>query len=721
MVSVPRGAPIGGASLTDHIESFKTVFLTCRFPALTVVAALGGLLLAAQGRELAVRLVDEGEIAAWIVFYVTLVWWATVTWLWARTMLNAEFGTRQLPLGLTGFLVRHVPRLLSLVPFAVAALSLYSVPKRLAWIHCGVVIALALLLYIFFVKRHDLARQLQLSRSNTVKMLSRPFVGSGPVEKEQSAPQLIAQISGPISATRSLLTVSPWPLGIHLSFVAVIIFGGWAVISPLSFGWTLGLPAGAFVAFSTIVPVGSYIVYLGSLARVPAVSLMLVLALLFSLINDNHAVRALTGAGSDWHNGRPDLKTAIPDWAAKCLPEKLIHQEPVVVVATAGGGIRAAYWTATVLGEIHDRLARQGVNFAHRVAAISGVSGGSLGATVYLDLLRQDGVHCEAPAKQGTNYAGRGQDALAEDFLSPVTAALLFGDILQRFLPVGFIPDRAAAHERSFEDSFARTNELQFGKSFGELWRDGKAPAIRPALFLNGTHQETGRRIITSNLRVAADELIDAYDFFNVANHDIAASTAVLNSARFTYVSPAGTLRNASACNGGNCGHIVDGGYFENYGAVTAAEVMNRTYLALYKERDIRPVVIQISSDPELDTGDAARCDVTAAPGFQPGGSLANDLWAPIGTLFNTRTARGLLAAGELKRLNCGEKERGPVFVHFRMCDAFPAAPLGWVLARASKENMKSRMLAACGNDKEMETLIAALTQLNPAVPPPRN
>ena len=49
------------------------------------------------------------------------------------------------------------------------------------------------------------------------------------------------------------------------------------------------------------------------------------------------------------------------------------------------------------------------------------------------------------------------------------------------------------------------------------------------------------------------------------------ASTAAHNSARFTYVSPAGKL--VSSRKGQNRGYVIDGGYFENYGALTALEL----------------------------------------------------------------------------------------------------------------------------------------------------
>jgi hypothetical protein len=56
---------------------------------------------------------------------------------------------------------------------------------------------------------------------------------------------------------------------------------------------------------------------------------------------------------------------------------------PLVMVATAGGASRAAFWTSQVLGEI----AAREPHFTERLFMISGVSGGSLGAVTFSSLV----------------------------------------------------------------------------------------------------------------------------------------------------------------------------------------------------------------------------------------------------------------------------------------------------------------------------------------------
>ena len=63
-----------------------------------------------------------------------------------------------------------------------------------------------------------------------------------------------------------------------------------------------------------------------------------------------------------------------------------------------------------------------------------------------------------------------------------------------------------------------------------------------PIVLANGTHVETGKRIITAPVKIEPSVFEDTYDFYRLAPAPIRASTAVLNSARFTVVSPPGRL-----------------------------------------------------------------------------------------------------------------------------------------------------------------------------------
>src|SRR5262249_40264212 len=123
---------------------------------------------------------------------------------------------------------------------------------------------------------------------------------------------------------------------------------------------------------------------------------------------------------------------------------------------------------------------------------------------------------------------------------------------------------------------------------------EGKAP-WRPILLLNATHEETGKRIITGHVRIERNVFIDSLDALHVLGKDVRASTAAPNSARFTYISPAGDL-------GDKLGSEIDGGYLENYGALTALELARAARWELRHETPgVKLVILMISSDPGLE------------------------------------------------------------------------------------------------------------------------
>ena len=88
---------------------------------------------------------------------------------------------------------------------------------------------------------------------------------------------------------------------------------------------------------------------------------------------------------------------------------------------------------------------------------------------------------------------------------------------------------------------------------------------------------------------------IDSLDALHLLGNDVRASTAAHNSARFSYISPAGDLGNRN-------GSVIDGGYFENYGALSALEIARAAQAALKDEKPrVKLVILMISSDPDLD------------------------------------------------------------------------------------------------------------------------
>ena len=226
--------------------------------------------------------------------------------------------------------------------------------------------------------------------------------------------------------------------------------------------------------------------------------------------------------------------------------------------------------------------------------AISGVSGGSVGATAFDAALAQ---RDESQCKAGESACPFSTTFLTADFLAPALASLVFMDTPSSFLPDFGQGDRGTALERSFESASGGLLTRPFLSLFPykkDSAVKGQAP-WRPILLLNATHMETGKRIITGHVLIERNVFIDSLDALHVSGKDVRASTAAHNSARFTYISPAGDLRNKH-------GSVIDGGYFENYGALSALELARAARLELKdKKPGVKLIILMISSDPGLN------------------------------------------------------------------------------------------------------------------------
>ena len=444
---------------------------------------------------------------------------------------------------------------------------------------------------------------------------------------------------------------------------------------------------------------GSTLVYLSERwDRLPLMVILVLVAVAWSFCPwlDNHEVRLLPAPAP----ARPDLKDFLRGWLHERRDEIAAStQYPVFVVAASGGGIRAAYWTASVLGEAQDRCPA----FARHTLALSGVSGGSLGVAVFAALIAQNPAAalapsspCLADALPQVGTRTRAARVLEEDFLAPTVATMLYPDLVYRFLPLAFLPqhltDRGVTLERSWERAwFGHEKNDRFAQAFGAL-RAGEAARVVPALFLNSTTVETGDRIIVSNVDVSAPPFSSAYDALKIAGHEMPLSTAVHLSARFTYVSPAGSLR--TGADRKLWGHVVDGGYFENSGHTATFEIIDTLSRCLTKAENcfagdrelfdsrLRVVLLTITNDPE----DALRARSMQAP--RPA-AFMNEVLSPLRAMLNARAAHGAFSESAAEHL--ARNEVGAV-IELRVVDQGVTLPLGWTLARSATENLDKQV-----------------------------
>jgi hypothetical protein len=327
-----------------------------------------------------------------------------------------------------------------------------------------------------------------------------------------------------------------------------------------------------------------------------------------------------------------------------------------IVIAGAGGASRAGFFTATVVGAMLDAGAqdREFGNIRSRIFALSTVSGSSVGAVMmraaWMDALQNkspdkppclatntpawfgDGGSPADKAQASSPWRDCFQKLMAGDFLSPVFVGLAYRDLF----PFGGV-DRSGLLERSFERWYRKITAndgrpCEAGDDTGLCRPLGHLPDRPdptkpgdwiPLLFINGTSVATGRRIIVSDVRVGCVMDGDtghrfleySYDYRELrdprirTNHsgcsdaladageqiDLRLSTVSLMSARFPIISTQGVIWDLD---GKIVDSVVDGGYFENDGLATAADIVREL-----QTKGLQPIVIRIVNepDPKLD------------------------------------------------------------------------------------------------------------------------
>lgn len=451
--------------------------------------------------------------------------------------------------------------------------------------------------------------------------------------------------------------------------------------------------------------------------RIPVFALAALWLALGSAFNSagSHAVRVLTDGSPAQLLSAHDAYNA---WAgANCVDAgtPADGEVPMVFVASSGGGIRAAYWTADVMNRLFP-LDRQALGCDgpawSRLFAISGISGGSLGVESYLTSTEDRSNRPwfqRAAITQASTSTPWFEEALGVDHLSGVFSWMLYVDSPRAF--IGFPgDDRAAVIEESWESSDAALGD-PFFQNYGAML-GGRAHGWVPLALLNGAAVESGCQTLTAPVTLngfggaggktpssdplacraipssnVATEPAPAVGLTNLAgtyicvgsNGDVRRSTAALLSARFPYVTPSGRLTNCTdpAVNT----FVADGGYVDGLGANSAVALYEqvRRLVASHNDsvgrsgsgRRIRPIFVQI------DNGYLAEAS-SPAPGRPP-----ELLVPPLGKLAasdaseNTTSQRAFSAFG-----SCW---------YARIADVpVPGveAPLGWVLSTSARDDL---------------------------------
>jgi hypothetical protein len=326
-------------------------------------------------------------------------------------------------------------------------------------------------------------------------------------------------------------------------------------------------------------------------------------------LEKNETTKALTPTEAIRQNEQPD------------------DQSSIIAVAASGGGIQAAAWTARVLTglqEIHSE------KFGRRIRLISSVSGGSVGVMYFVNAYQDGFIDKEKlPTILNRSMASS---------IDAVGWGLVYPDFMRLLCPVCQISilrdiDRGQALEEAWLRTEGQT-EAGLGAATLSKWREDARRRRRPAVIFNTTITDTGERLLlaTSEPTKGSQDKPGMKgkgfrSFFDLyPDKDIKVVTAARLSASFPYASPA-----ARANIEGPQFHIVDGGYYDNYGISSLAQWLEEALAENLKVN--RALILQIRAFP---VGEEEK-EPKNQPRTQRGWFY--QAFAPVSTLLNVRTA----------------------------------------------------------------------------------
>lgn len=268
-----------------------------------------------------------------------------------------------------------------------------------------------------------------------------------------------------------------------------------------------------------------------------------------------------------------------------------------------------------------------GEDFIRAVGLISSVSGGSVGSMYALDRFKNG---CADPDQFQQIF-----DAATEDSLGATGWGLAYPDFW-RFVGLPFL--RTNPRDRGAAINLRWKSALQNSRDTLRGWSGRVMDGELPIPVFNATIVENGYayRLSPVDLHPTSPSLVDFTATF--PSYDVDVSTAALLSATFPYVTPITRNSNPTCSSSLEVFHLADGGYFDNFGVVSAVdwldylldEQRNRRYPANHQIH--RVIFITVNAFPKTDTPLPTEADA------KPAGWIMA-VFGPLFAIANVRDA----------------------------------------------------------------------------------
>ena len=544
----------------------------------------------------------------------------------------------------------------------------------------------------------------------------------------------------------------PW-LVVGAPFLIAV---GWLLFWPLSAAHWLGVLGTVVIALGTLTVVLAVLAYVAQSRRpvplfrllrlnvTPVLSVALAVGVLGGVVDSKsllHVTRGPVQAGAaaePWGAPNTTFLDALRSWlpgakddvAVCALPtgNAQLRVQPLILVAAAGGGIRAAWWAENAMAKFAGTPCGR-----HDVFAVSSVSGGSVGMAV---------LDSEQAASGASPAAAAGADLtrIAEpDALAAGLDGLLLHDLIAGYtgldLPAWQLPAGQPFADRAGLIESAWSNEDPLLRQPFPL----QHPALPWQLLFNSTTVGSGCRAVIAGAALPAAPAAVAppaagapqvspltcdlqtsavgggsYDFFArlSCQRGIATVTAAMLSARFPFVTPSGVVTGCGDEQGTPVGQFVDGGYADGSGLLTIADLIpaitsqlraaNAQALARARQSGqpatiVVPLVMYLGNSPRAAAVPAPVPPLAAEPSLVLNTQSAAAANLQVSDTLLQRIG-GMIGAGQWLACPQGDAACGAAVsqasqvVGDQLFLVAPgvvpqiSAPLGWVLSPASQD-----------------------------------